>query len=82
MNMQVSGLSFFILGKQEKRPAQTGVLQIFCGFIHKKIPTVEKTVDKFDGFNGFSQVFHRNPKAFIFYLGKAVENSNFWQDIP
>lgn len=66
MNMQVSGFVFFILEKQEKGKPNPGLLRISCGFIHKKIRTVEKTVDKFNEFNGFLQVFHRNPKAFRF----------------
>ena len=71
--MQVSGFVFFILEKQEKGKPNPRLLRISCGFIHKKIRTVEKTNE----FNGFLQVFHRNPKAFHFYPGKPVENSNF-----
>lgn len=39
-------------------------------------------MDKFNDFNGFFQVFHRNPKGASFCHGKTVENSDFRPIIP
>ena len=82
MNMQVCGFFFLSCEKRWTIDAVDQNRPFICGFIHNKTGTVEKTVDKFNDFNGFLQVFHRNPKGASFCHGKTVENLDFRPIIP